>query len=42
VEQIRQALTPKAQPHLELVELKPEWNSYDRLLSSQPEVDYAS
>jgi transposase len=42
VEQIRQALTPQAQPHLELVELKPEWNSYDGLLSSQPEVTYAS
>jgi hypothetical protein len=42
VEQIRQALVPKAQPVLELVELKPEWNSYDGLLSAQPEVAYAS
>jgi hypothetical protein len=42
VEQIRQALAPKAPPVLELAELKPEWNSYDGLLSAQPEVAYAS
>jgi len=40
VEQIRRALVPKPQPQLE-VELKPEWNSYDALLSAQPEVAHA-
>jgi hypothetical protein len=41
VEQIRRTLQPKTQPQLELVELKPEWNSYDALLRSQREVAYA-
>jgi transposase len=42
VEQLRRALVPKAHPQLEMAELKPEWNSYDALLGSQPEVTYAS
>jgi hypothetical protein len=42
VEQIRRALVPQAHPHLEMVEFKPECNSYDALLSSQPEVVHAS
>lgn len=42
VEQIRRALVPQAHPHLEVVEFKPECNSYDALLSSQPEVVYVS
>ncbi len=37
VEQIRRVLVPKAQPQLEMVELKPECNSYDALLNWQPE-----
>jgi hypothetical protein len=40
VEQIRQALVPKA-PALSVVELQPEWSSYDALLNGQPKVAYA-
>jgi hypothetical protein len=41
VEQIRRALVPQRQSQLEVAELKPEWNSYDALLSSPLEVTYA-
>jgi hypothetical protein len=41
VEQIRQALVPSAQPVWEVVELQPEWSSYDALLNRQPEVAHA-
>jgi hypothetical protein len=42
VEHLRRTLVPQAHPQLEVLELKPEWNSYDALLSWQPEVAYAS
>lgn len=41
VEQIRQAVAPQTQPALAVMELQPEWRSYDALLNWQPEVAYA-
>lgn len=41
VEGLRRVLQPAPRPHLELVELQPEWSSYDALLSLEPEVGYA-
>jgi hypothetical protein len=41
VEQIRQAVAPQTQPTLAVMELQPEWSSYDALLNWQPEVVYA-
>jgi transposase len=41
VEELRRILQPDPRPHIALAELQPEWNSYDALLSPEPEVTYA-
>ena len=41
VEELRHILQPELRPHIELADLRPEWSSYDALLSSEPEVPYA-
>jgi len=38
VEQLRRILQPAERPQLQMAELQPEWNSYDALLSANPEV----
>jgi hypothetical protein len=39
VGELRRILQPEPKPRLDLVELQPEWGSYDALLSPEPEVD---
>ena len=41
VEGLRCVLQPAAKPQIEVMDLQPEWRSYDALLSSQAEVAYA-
>jgi hypothetical protein len=41
VEGLRRILQPERRPHIELTDLRPEWSSYDALLSSEPEVGHA-
>jgi transposase len=41
VEGLRRILQPEQRPHVELADLRPEWSSYDALLSPEPEVAYA-
>jgi transposase len=38
VDQLRRGLRPEPRPFIELSELRPEWGSYDTLLSSEAEV----
>lgn len=40
VDKLRELLQPKAQPQPALAELKPEWSSYDALLTSNEEVTH--
>jgi hypothetical protein len=42
VGELRRILQPEPQPQLEVIELQPEWHSYDALLSPELEVAYAS
>lgn len=42
VGELRQVLQPESKPPLALIELQPEWRSYDALLSPELEVAYAS
>jgi hypothetical protein len=42
VAELRQLLQPEPRPEMEVIELQPEWSSYDALLSPEPEeVAYA-
>jgi hypothetical protein len=41
VEELRRILQPTLRPTIEMAELQPEWSSYDRLLSPNPEVSCA-
>ena len=41
VGELRRLLQPELRPYIELSELRPEWSSYDALLSPEPEVAYA-
>jgi hypothetical protein len=38
---LRRILQSEPQPQLEVIELQPEWRSYDALLSTELEVVYA-
>jgi hypothetical protein len=42
VEGLRQSLAPDPRPQIQLLDLQPEWSSYDTLLSPEVEVAYAS
>ena len=42
VEELRRILQPELRPHIELADLRPEWSSYDALLSPSQEVAYGS
>src|SRR5664279_4668043 len=41
VGELRRILQPKPKPQIEVIELEPEWRSYDALLSPELEVAYA-
>jgi hypothetical protein len=41
VGELRRILQPEPKPQIELIELEPEWRSYDALLSPELEVAYA-
>jgi hypothetical protein len=41
VGELRRILQPAPQPQLEVIELQPEWGSYDQLLSPELEAAYA-
>jgi hypothetical protein len=41
VGELRRILQPEPKPQIEVIELQPEWRSYDELLSPELEVAYA-